>query len=175
MLPQYLSAAQIRRTISLASLDALLNIAQDDLERERFLLSMRETGKNMLWRDERETKKMPNDAERALVLAARRGLSESRFMVERAKRWWNWEDEQLADASCGRGQDRSYWLIRSERGSTSYYCSCGRAARGEPSSWNSRSMVTQAERCRYTQETKVGLVAACHLGQRALPIRSDDR
>ena len=47
------------------------------MERERFLLSMRETGKSMLWRDEKETRKMPNDAERALVLASRRGLSES--------------------------------------------------------------------------------------------------
>jgi hypothetical protein len=68
----YCSAAQIRRTISLASLDTLLTIAQDDMERERFGQEI----KSMLWRDERETRKMPNDAERALVLAARRGLRE---------------------------------------------------------------------------------------------------
>ena len=39
---------------------------------------MRETGKSMLWRDEKETRKMPNDAERALVLSFRRALSEYR-------------------------------------------------------------------------------------------------
>jgi hypothetical protein len=42
---------------------------------------MRETGKSMLWRDEKEARKMPNDAERTLVLAARRGLRESVRLV----------------------------------------------------------------------------------------------
>lgn len=69
-------AAQIRRTLSLASLDSLLTIAQNDQEREKFLLNVRATGKSMIWRDEKETRKLPNDVERALVLACRGGLSE---------------------------------------------------------------------------------------------------
>jgi len=74
MISLSLRAAQIRRTISLASLDTLLSIAQDDNQREQFLTTVKETGKSMLWRDEKEARKMPNDAERALVLAFRRGL-----------------------------------------------------------------------------------------------------
>jgi hypothetical protein len=61
----------------LASLDTLLTIAQDDMERERFISTVRETGKSMLWRDEKEARKMPHDAERAFVLAARRALSKA--------------------------------------------------------------------------------------------------
>jgi hypothetical protein len=44
------------------------------MERERFISNVRETGKSMLWRDEKEARKMPNDAERALVLSFRRAL-----------------------------------------------------------------------------------------------------
>ena len=47
------------------------------MERERFISNVRETGKSMLWRDEKEARKMPNDAERALVLSFRRALSQS--------------------------------------------------------------------------------------------------
>lgn len=43
--------------------------------REQFLVNVREQGKKMVWRDEREAKKLPGDAERALVLAIKRGLS----------------------------------------------------------------------------------------------------
>lgn len=67
-------AAQIRRTLSLASVDSLLRVAQDEEMREQFLVNVREQGKNLVWRDEKEAKKLPGDAERALVLAIKRGL-----------------------------------------------------------------------------------------------------
>jgi hypothetical protein len=44
--------------------------------REQFLVNVREQGKSLVWRDEREAKKLPGDAERALVLAVKRGLRE---------------------------------------------------------------------------------------------------
>ncbi|KAJ9118968.1 hypothetical protein QFC24_005934 [Naganishia onofrii] len=69
-------ANQIRRTLSLASVDSLLRVAQDQETRDQFLDNVKEHGKRMVWRDERERRKLPGDAERALVLAVKRGLSE---------------------------------------------------------------------------------------------------
>lgn len=78
-------AAQIRRTISLASVDSLLKVAQDERMREQFLVNVKEQGRRMVWRDEREAKKLPGDAERALVLAIKRGLSECRDNAKERK------------------------------------------------------------------------------------------
>ncbi|KAJ9097633.1 hypothetical protein QFC21_004669 [Naganishia friedmannii] len=68
------TANQIRRTLSLASVDSLLKVAQDQETRDQFLDNVKEHGKRMVWRDERERRKLPGDAERALVLAVKRGL-----------------------------------------------------------------------------------------------------
>ncbi|KAJ9123945.1 hypothetical protein QFC22_000736 [Naganishia vaughanmartiniae] len=78
------TANQIRRTLSLASVDSLLRVAQDQETRDQFLDNVKEHGKRMVWRDERERRKLPGDAERALVLAVKRGLSES-FYIEKAR------------------------------------------------------------------------------------------
>lgn len=62
-------------------MDSLLKVAQDEEMREQFLVNVREQGKSLVWRDEKEVKKLPGDAERALVLAIKRGLRESCYGV----------------------------------------------------------------------------------------------
>jgi hypothetical protein len=70
-------AEQIRRTLSLASLDTLLLISADQRHRDRFIAGVSRAGKDLVWRDKDEDKLYPRDYERALVLAAKRGLRES--------------------------------------------------------------------------------------------------
>jgi hypothetical protein len=70
-------ADQIRRTLSLASLDHLLVLsANQGGERERLLAEVQRAGKDLVWRDAKEKRLYPKDAERTLVLATKRGLRE---------------------------------------------------------------------------------------------------
>ena len=70
-------ADQIRRTLSLASLDHLLVLsANQGGERERLLAEVQKAGKDLVWRDAKEKRLYPKDAERTLVLATKRGLRE---------------------------------------------------------------------------------------------------
>ena len=72
-----LSASQIRRTLSMASLDHLLLLSQNPSgEREKLLKEVSRAGKELVWRNENERKLFPRDGERALILAAKRGLRE---------------------------------------------------------------------------------------------------
>lgn len=59
----------------MASLDHLLLLSQNQSgERERLLKEVSRAGKELVWRSENERKLFPRDAERAIVLAAKRGL-----------------------------------------------------------------------------------------------------
>lgn len=72
------TAASIRRNLSSATLATALSTlstsisssSEAAIEREKLL----KRGKKMVWRDEREIRKLPQDAERAFVLAGQRGL-----------------------------------------------------------------------------------------------------
>jgi hypothetical protein len=69
------SADQIRRTLSLASLDSLLVLSQNHGgERAKLIEELSRRGKGFVWRDEDEQRLFPRDSERAGVLAAKRGL-----------------------------------------------------------------------------------------------------
>ncbi|KAK1925541.1 hypothetical protein DB88DRAFT_484264 [Papiliotrema laurentii] len=68
------TADQIRRTLSLASVDALLLISTDSSQRDRVLADVGRAGRDFVWRDDDEEKLFPKDYERALVLAAKRGI-----------------------------------------------------------------------------------------------------
>jgi len=70
-------ADQIRRTLSLASLDKLLLVSTDSSHRERVIAGVQKAGRELVWRDSDEEKLFPRDYERALVLAAKRGLRAS--------------------------------------------------------------------------------------------------
>ena len=70
------SADHIRRTLSLASMDALLALSTDPEHRERVLADVGRAGREFVWRDHDEERLLPRDYERALVLAAKRGLRE---------------------------------------------------------------------------------------------------
>jgi hypothetical protein len=71
------SADQIRRTLSLASLDSLLLLSQNHGgERTKLIEELSRRGKGFVWRDEYEQRLFPRDSERAGVLAAKRGLRE---------------------------------------------------------------------------------------------------
>ncbi|KAL7423098.1 hypothetical protein Q5752_002397 [Cryptotrichosporon argae] len=67
------TADQIRRTLSLASLDSLV-LLSDAAQRDRVLAGVSRAGKDLVWRPKHEKKVFPTDAERALLLALRRGL-----------------------------------------------------------------------------------------------------
>lgn len=69
------TADQIRRTLSLASLDTLMTLsANTSGERNRLLKEVSRAGRDLVWRDKDDKKVFPRDTERALVLAARRAL-----------------------------------------------------------------------------------------------------
>ncbi|WVR06354.1 hypothetical protein IAU60_003385 [Kwoniella sp. DSM 27419] len=69
------TADQIRRTLSLASLDTLLLISSNPSgEREKLIKEVSRAGKDLVWRDKDEKRVLPRDSERASVLAAKRGL-----------------------------------------------------------------------------------------------------
>ena len=59
----------------MASLDHLLLLSQNPSgEREKLLKEVSRAGKELVWRSENERKLFPRDRERALILAAKRGL-----------------------------------------------------------------------------------------------------
>lgn len=61
----------------MASLDHLLLLSQNPSgEREKLLKEVSRAGKELVWRSENERKLFPRDGERALILAAKRGLRE---------------------------------------------------------------------------------------------------
>ncbi|ORY24308.1 hypothetical protein BCR39DRAFT_547390 [Naematelia encephala] len=69
------TADQIRRTLSLASLDALLVLSSNPSgERDRFIAEVSKAGRDLVWRDKDEKRLLPKDTERASVLAFKRGL-----------------------------------------------------------------------------------------------------
>ncbi|WWC70734.1 uncharacterized protein I206_104685 [Kwoniella pini CBS 10737] len=69
------TADQIRRTLSLASLDSLLLIsANHSGERDKLLAEVSKVGKDLVWRAQDEKKLLPRDPERAGILALKRGL-----------------------------------------------------------------------------------------------------
>ncbi|OCF43564.1 hypothetical protein I317_02582 [Kwoniella heveanensis CBS 569] len=69
------TADQIRRTLSLASLDSLLLLSTNHSgEREKLIKEVSKAGKDLVWRDKDEKKVLPRDSERAGILAAKRGL-----------------------------------------------------------------------------------------------------
>jgi hypothetical protein len=55
----------------------LLLISADQRHRDQFIAGVSRAGKDLVWRDKNEDKLYPKDYERALVLAAKRGLRES--------------------------------------------------------------------------------------------------
>lgn len=68
-------ADDIRRTLSLANLDSLIMITRnEDGERERLLAEVSRAGRELVWRSSNEKRLFPGDAERAVVLASKRGL-----------------------------------------------------------------------------------------------------
>jgi len=72
------TAAQIRRTLSLASLSqlnsTLSTLSADPSTRLELLTTVTSSTKSLVWRGPREPRKLPSDAERALVLALRRAV-----------------------------------------------------------------------------------------------------
>ncbi|WVQ96654.1 hypothetical protein IAU59_003760 [Kwoniella sp. CBS 9459] len=69
------TADQIRRTLSLASLDSLLLLSTNHSgERDKLIKEVSRAGKDLVWRDKDEKKVLPRDSERAGILAAKRGL-----------------------------------------------------------------------------------------------------
>ncbi|KAL0255686.1 hypothetical protein I308_100493 [Cryptococcus tetragattii IND107] len=68
------TADQIRRTLSLASVDSLLLLSVNQSERTKFLAEVSRAGRGLVWRDESEQCLLPQDNERAIVLALKRGL-----------------------------------------------------------------------------------------------------
>ncbi|CAK9784219.1 unnamed protein product [Cutaneotrichosporon oleaginosum] len=68
------TADQIRRTISLASLDHLLLLRNDQEERARVVSEISRAGRELVWRSKDEKRLYPDDAERSLILALKRGL-----------------------------------------------------------------------------------------------------
>jgi len=74
---EYDRADQIRRTLSLASLDQLLLISNNQAgERDRLLAQVSRAGKELIWREQDEKRLLPRDTERTLVLAMKRGMRE---------------------------------------------------------------------------------------------------
>lgn len=62
----------------MASLDHLLLLSQNQAgEREKLMKEVSRAGKELVWRSENERKLFPRDGERALILAAKRGLREN--------------------------------------------------------------------------------------------------
>jgi len=77
-------ADQIRRTLSLASLDQLLVLSANQAgERDRLLAQVSRVGKDLVWREHNEKRLLPRDTERALVLAFKRGMRESTLSIGR--------------------------------------------------------------------------------------------
>lgn len=70
----FCSADQIRRTISLASLDSLIALHNSPEDRARFIADATRAGRDLVWRDKDEKRVFPEDAERAIVLALKRGI-----------------------------------------------------------------------------------------------------
>ncbi|WWC88699.1 uncharacterized protein L201_003612 [Kwoniella dendrophila CBS 6074] len=69
------TADQIRRTLSLASLDSLLLLSTNPSgERDKLIAEVSKVGKDLVWRQKDEKKLLPRDPERAGVLALKRGL-----------------------------------------------------------------------------------------------------
>ncbi|WRT67803.1 uncharacterized protein IL334_004777 [Kwoniella shivajii] len=68
------TADQIRRTLSLASLDSLLLLSTNHSERDKLIAEVSKAGKGLVWRHQDEKKALPRDPERAGVLALKRGL-----------------------------------------------------------------------------------------------------
>ena len=77
------SADQIRRTLSLASLDALLLLSADASSRDKLLAEVSRAGRDLVWRDHDEKRLFPKDTERASVLAAKRGIRELSLLAGR--------------------------------------------------------------------------------------------
>ena len=68
-------ADQIRRTLSLASLDNLLALSVNASgERDKLLAEVSKAGKDLVWRPDDEERLFPRDGERAVILAAKRGI-----------------------------------------------------------------------------------------------------
>ncbi|WWD04851.1 hypothetical protein V865_002922 [Kwoniella europaea PYCC6329] len=69
------TADQIRRTLSLASLDSLLLLSTNPSgERDKLIAEVSKAGKDLVWRSQNEKKLLPRDPERAGILALKRGL-----------------------------------------------------------------------------------------------------
>ncbi|WVO12586.1 hypothetical protein L204_100191 [Cryptococcus depauperatus] len=73
--PNFSEAAdQIRRTLSLASLDSLILLSANHAERTRFFAEVSRAGRDLVWRKESERRLLPSNNERAALLALKRGL-----------------------------------------------------------------------------------------------------
>lgn len=68
------TAAEIRRTLSSATLSSALQTLQSSATSPADRAALLRRGRRAVWRPADEARKLPPDAERALVLAARRGL-----------------------------------------------------------------------------------------------------
>ncbi|ODO10135.1 hypothetical protein I350_02363 [Cryptococcus amylolentus CBS 6273] len=68
------TADQIRRTLSLASLDQLAILSTSHEERTRLITEVSRAGRKLVWRDASERPLLPQDTERAALLALKRGL-----------------------------------------------------------------------------------------------------
>lgn len=53
-----------------------MTLHQDQERRDQFISGVTRAGRDLVWRDKDEKKVYPTDAERAVVLAAKRGLRE---------------------------------------------------------------------------------------------------
>lgn len=58
----------------MASLDQLIALQRDQQVREQFINDITRAGRELVWRDKDEKRLYPSDAERAIVLALKRGL-----------------------------------------------------------------------------------------------------
>ncbi|WVQ73232.1 hypothetical protein IAR50_002798 [Cryptococcus sp. DSM 104548] len=68
------TADQIRRTLSLASLDQLAILSASHTERTKLIAEVSRAGRELVWRDASERPLLPQDTERAALLALKRGL-----------------------------------------------------------------------------------------------------
>ena len=68
------SADQIRRTLSLASLDHLIALSADAQRRDKLIRGVSRAGKELVWRHENEKRLFPRDFERALLLSLKRAM-----------------------------------------------------------------------------------------------------
>lgn len=72
-------AHQIRRTISFASFDNLVQLHTNPDQRERFVAEVARAGRELVWRDKDDHPLYPRDGEQTFVLASKRALRKPHY------------------------------------------------------------------------------------------------